>query len=231
MAKNAEDQSPDAFISELAAEIKKTRAKLLVIDSLTSFEHQFKDDMYFITKRLASLAREYEITTIFTVLTTQYSELILSDLGISSIFQNIILLRYVELEGRMTRTMIILKMRSTRHDQSIMEFDILAGEIGSDSSRGIRIGGTLEGYIGVMTGGAQKAPRKFAAREIKISRRQQAAKKERRAKFEAMEKEIEEREADMQWRRVADMDKKIEEKGRGKKKQGRKTGVSRNRSQ
>ena len=205
LSKNAEEQSPDAFIDELADEIRRTKAKRLAIDSITSFEQMYRDDIYLITKRLASLVREHEITTIFTVLTTQHGGLILSELGISSIFQNILLLRYVEVNGKMKRTMIILKMRSTLHDQSILEFTILANHRG-DTNRGVKILGSIEGYVGILTGLAQRSYQDFVADERAIDKRQRKDKERRLANFEDKEREIGVKETKDRERRRADFD-------------------------
>lgn len=161
LAKNVEDQSPDAFIAHLSSEIDRTRPKRLVIDSLSAFAHStYGNDLYIITKRLVSLVRRHEITTIFTVLKSQKSEFVLSEFDLSSIFQNILLLRYVEVEGIMRRTMIILKMRSTDHDESILEFSIVSGHPGknihNNNAGGIVIKGTFENYVGILTGVAHK---------------------------------------------------------------------------
>jgi circadian clock protein KaiC len=143
-----EDQSPDAFILELTNELMRTGAQRLVIDSLSAFEHIEDIDMFMFTKQLTSLAREYEATSIFTILTTQTTGLEISGLGLSSLFQNIIILRYFEAEGHMKRTLIILKMRSTNHEDAIIEFRI--------SEKGLEIGKPLESYFGVLTGVARK---------------------------------------------------------------------------
>ena len=119
-----EDDSPDALIANLAAEIKRTKAKRLVIDGLSAFENKYKNDMHTIAKRFISLIQQYKITALITMLTTQKSGFEISGLGLSSLLQNIILLRYVEIQGRLKRILLVLKMRGTQHDESILEFRI-----------------------------------------------------------------------------------------------------------
>ncbi len=143
---NVEDDSPDALIGSLAAEIKRTKAKRLVIDSLSAFESKYRDELYIITKRLVSLIQEYRLTAIITILTTQKSGFEVSGLGLSSLLQNIILLRFVEIQGRMRRILVILKMRGTKHDESILEFKIT-------SPNGAKIIGPMDrDYMGIFTG-------------------------------------------------------------------------------
>jgi circadian clock protein KaiC len=220
MAKNVEDQSPDAFIADLASEIDRVRPKRLAIDSLSAFEHMHRKDMYLITKRLASLLRQNEITSIFTVLTSQESGFRMSDLGISSLFQNIIALRYVEVEGRMRRTMIIPKMRSTHHDESIVEFSILPGQDkvnGNKTNSGIRIEGAFENYVGILTGVAQKVNNNaFTANEKRIATHLATSRDKRFTKFMSDKRRIAEEEKTARQQRKADSEKGLISKRRKK---------------
>lgn len=148
---SVEDDNPDALIANLAAEIKRTKAKRLVIDSLSAFESKYKNDMYIIARRLISLVQEHRLTAVITILTTQKSGFELSGLGLTSLLQNIILLRFVEIQGRMKRILAILKMRGTEHDESILEFRI-------SSENGARIVGAIDkDYMGIFTGVARRA--------------------------------------------------------------------------
>ena len=107
--------------------------------------------MYLITKRISNLLRKHQLTTIFIILNSQSEGLNLTDLGISSLFHNIFLLKYVEAKSRMKRSMLILKMRATNHDEAILEFVI--------NNKGIRILGIMDEYAGILTGVAHPKDR------------------------------------------------------------------------
>jgi circadian clock protein KaiC len=144
------NDSPDALIASLAASIESTKAKRLVIDGLSAFENKYKNEMHMIAKRFISLIQHYKITALITILTTQKSGFELSELGLSSLLQNIILLRYVEVEGRLKRILLVLKMRGTQHDESILEFRI-------SKDNGVEIVGPIGSeYVGIFTGVAQR---------------------------------------------------------------------------
>jgi circadian clock protein KaiC len=149
--KNAEDENPDEFIANLADEIKRTKAKRLVIDSLSSFKHKYNNELHTITKRILSLIQEYQITTVLTILTTQKSGFEITEEDLFSLFQNIIVLRFVEVQGRMKRVLLVLKTRGSQHDNSILEFNI------SKDNGGAEITGPIDKeYIGILTGIAHK---------------------------------------------------------------------------
>jgi circadian clock protein KaiC len=198
----AEDQSPDAFISFLKGEIERTRPKRAVIDSLSAFEHSYQAEMYTITKRIVSLMREYDVTCLMTILTSQAAGFNLTDLGISSLFQNIILLRYVEVEGKMKRSMILLKMRATSHDESILEFTIT-------DNKGLSIVGAMDSYVGIITGVAQRLQKEFNDREDKIAKEQRMEREKRLALYEATEREIEKKERAEREKRKSQFDAEI----------------------
>ena len=198
----AENQSPDAFISMLANEIEKIKPKRMVIDSLSAFEHVFSKDMYSITKHLVALIKRYSITTVFVILTTQQAGINLTDFGISSLFQNIILLRYVEVEGKMKRSMLLLKMRATSHDNSILEFTI-------SNNRGIIMVGAMDKYVGILTGVAHRIQKQYDEDEEKISKRESVEKQKRFEEFQAKEYDIEIQQKKLRDERRMDLEKRV----------------------
>jgi circadian clock protein KaiC len=201
ISKVIENQSPDEFISDLEKHIIKIKPTHIVIDSLSAFEHQYKDQMYIITKRLSNLIRTYQLTALFTILTSQSSGFNLSDLGISSLFHNILLLRYVEAESKMKRSMLILKMRATHHDESILEFVI--------TDNGIRILGPMDDYIDILTGVAKPAYKEIQKKEKEITLQEKEEMKRRLADFEAKEIEIRNREIREKNKRKQEFEKNL----------------------
>jgi circadian clock protein KaiC len=182
-----ENQSPDAFISALASQIEAVKPSRIVLDGLSTFEHLYSQEMYLIAKRLVNLIHTHGITSIFTILTDQQSGLNITSFGLSSIFHNIILLRYVEADAQLKRSMLILKMRASSHDQSILQFSIL-------SKAGLKILGTMSEYQGIMSGIAQKVYQKYLNKEQKIVAKQIAEKEKRNARLKAQQKRIIEKE-------------------------------------
>jgi circadian clock protein KaiC len=178
-----ENQSPDAFISELASRIDVLRPSCLVLDGLSTFKHMYSQDMYFITKRLVNLIESYGITSIFTFLIDQEPAPNLTSHGVFSIFQNIILLRYVEAHAKLKRSMLILKMRASDHDQSILQFEI-------QSKTGLKIIGDMSEYQGNLSGITQEVYQRNTQKEKKIQEREARDREKRNAKFTTRQKNI-----------------------------------------
>ncbi len=135
---NPDEEHPDAFIMHLESEIKRTNAKRLVIDGLSAFEYKYKKDLHIITKRISSLVHKYQITTIVTIHSPVINEFQSTGSNLSALFQNIILLRFLEVSGYMKRIMIILKIAAAQQDISLLEFKV------STDSGGIEIIGPVD---------------------------------------------------------------------------------------
>lgn len=64
--------------------------------------------------------------------------------GLSPLADNIIFLKYFEAGGRLRKAVGVLKKRMSDFDKALHEFEI--------TSEGIRVGGPLEGFKGILTG-------------------------------------------------------------------------------
>jgi circadian clock protein KaiC len=74
-----------------------------------------------------------------------FGAFVVSEFGISFVADSVILLRYVEMAGRVARALSVLKMRGSDHDKSVREFRITAGA-------GMEVLQPFEEYDTVLTG-------------------------------------------------------------------------------
>jgi hypothetical protein len=101
---------------------------------------------------------------------------------VSSLFQNIIILKYIEEKFKMKRSMVFLKLRASEHDNSILEFVI--------SEEGLKIIGPMHDYEGAFSDINQQIYRKSQKTEDKIPAQQRAATKTLLSKFDRDKTEI-----------------------------------------
>ena len=120
-----EQTNLDELIILIKQDIEKIKPSRIVIDSISSLETLYPNDTYYLVKRLVNMCQIHEITAIFTFLTTTLTDYDIPNRKISSIVQNIILLKFEELDRKIKRSLLILKMRATYHDNSVLEFVIL----------------------------------------------------------------------------------------------------------
>jgi circadian clock protein KaiC len=140
--------STDKFLFEARHELAALKATRAVFDSLTTLalgvpsERRFKEMVYAITKHL----REMAVTTMMTVESVQLlGSAQLSGQGISFLADNVVQLRYVELDGRLERALSVLKARGIKHNSELRSIMIDKG--------GMRVlGGKFTDMRGVLTG-------------------------------------------------------------------------------
>lgn len=147
------DLSVDETMEELAAAVREVGATRVVIDSLMGFElalapsfrEDFRESLYRMVGALTGLG----VTVMMTAeLVDSYTELRLSPHEISFLTDGIILMRYVEVRGRLRRVIVVAKMRNFAHDDTFTLYDI-----GED---GITIAEPLTDYEGILAGAARK---------------------------------------------------------------------------
>jgi circadian clock protein KaiC len=143
------DLSIDETLHEIQEAVAAVGAQRVVIDSLTgleialapTFEQDFKESLY----RLVGALTGSGITIMMMVeVADTYTELRFSPHAISFMTNDIILQRYIELDGRLKRVLTAVKTRSRHHSDEIREYDI--------TDRGLVVGETLSDYIGIISG-------------------------------------------------------------------------------
>ena len=148
------DLSVDETLHELLAAVAKIGAKRVVIDSLAGFEmalapafrQDFRESLYRMVGALTGIG-----VTVLSTMEVQesFTDLVFSPQAISFLTDDIIRLRYVEIEGRLRKILTIVKMRGGNHSKDICEYEI--------TGEGIEIGPRLEDYRGLITGVPERA--------------------------------------------------------------------------
>lgn len=143
------DLSVDETIREILDAVERTGAKRVSIDSLAGFEMalapgfraDFRESLY---RMIGALTRT-GVTIVSTVeVLESFTALPLSTYSISFLSDDIIRLRYVEIEGQLRKVLMVVKMRAGDHSKDIREYSITA--------KGLVLGERLTGYTGLVTG-------------------------------------------------------------------------------
>jgi circadian clock protein KaiC len=143
------DLSVDETLHEILDAIRTMHAKRLVIDSLAGFEMalapgfrmDFRESLYRMIFSLTGIG----VTILSTLeLKESFTDLPFSTFDISFLTDDIIRLRYVEIEGALRKILLVVKMRGGNHSKDIREYEI--------TPNGIVIGERLSGYERLITG-------------------------------------------------------------------------------
>ncbi len=123
------DLSVDESMQEILDAVKRTGAKRLVIDSLVGFEmalapgfrEDFRESLYRMIAALTGAG-----VTIFTAVEIEdtFTALQFSHYTISFLTDDIIRLRYVEIDGQLRKVLVVIKMRGGNHSKDIREYVI-----------------------------------------------------------------------------------------------------------
>lgn len=139
--------STDTFLDRARQQVEQRGARRAVLDSLTSLafgapsDRRFKELVYSLTKHFRALGvtLNANMETPDLLGTSQ-----LSGYGISFAADNVIQLKYVEVDGDLERGISVLKARGVRHATEVRKLTI--------SPTGIEVGARFDGLRGVLTG-------------------------------------------------------------------------------
>ncbi|MFO7797148.1 MAG: circadian clock protein KaiC [Promethearchaeati archaeon] len=138
-----ESQGIEELIVDMKSKIQSFKPDRIYIDSISALERitsnlTFRQSLI----NLFLFIRENNIIAIFTTTTPTFSDHFNKGMGhISTLADAIILLRYFERDGLMTRGIGILKMRDSNHSKHFIEYSI--------DNEGIKILKPIEGKIGI----------------------------------------------------------------------------------
>jgi circadian clock protein KaiC len=138
---------PDIHAARLKAAVKCTKARRVLIDSLRDMEiaarnkTRYRDYVYSLVDNFkhagVTLMKTHEITELFGAFH-------MGDEGISITADNVVLLRYIEMGGRLARALSVLKVRGSPHGKEISRFEI--------NEKGMEVGAPIRAASGVLTG-------------------------------------------------------------------------------
>lgn len=156
----------DKLLEEHFTDIKKIveikNIKRCVIDSLSALSNNFEEGKFTsFTVRLNGFLKSHNVTTFFTATTAAViGSPNLGESRLSSVTDNILMLRYVEMQGKLESVINILKMRGSSHRKDLRRYEI--------TDQGVVIGESLSNYEGIMTGVSKKiAELKKESEELK----------------------------------------------------------------
>lgn len=161
------DLSVDETLHEILGAVERIGAKRVVIDSLAGFEmalapafrQDFRESLYRMIGALTGIG----VTIMSTVeLPESFTDLHFSPYTISFLTDDVIRLRYVEIDGQLRKILVVVKMRSGDHSKDICEYEI--------TSKGLVVGSALRDYRGLITGIPERVPADRRGKDSKIGK-------------------------------------------------------------
>ncbi len=149
------DLSVDEALLEIQAAVRRLGATRLVIDSLSGFElalaptfrQDFRESLY----RMVGALTGAGVTVFMTAeVGVSFTDLQFSPDLISFLTDDIIIQRYVEMNGALQKVIAVVKMRGSQHDKALRTYEV--------TEHGLKLGEALTDYTGIVTGVARHVP-------------------------------------------------------------------------
>lgn len=140
------DYTPDQFALAVRREIEERGTRLVLLDSLAGYRQAIRGEE--LVAQIHALCR-YLRNMGVTVIVIYENNMITGDfrateLGISYLADNIVFLRYIEVDGELRRVVGVLKKRMSDFEKAMRELAI--------TSEGLVVGEPLRGMRGLLTG-------------------------------------------------------------------------------
>jgi circadian clock protein KaiC len=146
--------TPDQFALEVRREVERRQARIVLVDSTSGYRLSLQgEDLVAHLHALCKYLKNMGVTVLLTYEVTEITGAFrATQAEISYLADNIVFLRYVELDGELRRVVGVLKKRMTDFEKTLRELTI--------TSDGVVVGEPLVGYHGVLSGTPTPAQRR-----------------------------------------------------------------------
>jgi len=144
---------PDEQALIIKRKIKENNVKRILFDGIENLETSIPDGTErknYITVLLDLFSSMGATTCVTSEISELFGAVRLTHEALSGAVDTIVLLRHVEIDGKIHGVLSILKSRGIEHDTEIREFEI--------TEKGINVKGSMKGYESVLSGSARKTP-------------------------------------------------------------------------
>jgi len=143
---------PDEFFSLVKNVVENSKVDVVLIDSLRGYQLAM-EQFGTLVSHFQNLVNylNYRGVTTFVVNEVEHitGNLTLTELGVSFLIDNAIIIRFMEISGEVKSVIACLKKRLGSYQKELREFEV--------TKYGIKVGEKLEGMMGILTGIPEKA--------------------------------------------------------------------------
>jgi circadian clock protein KaiC len=138
--------TPDEFASLVRQEVEQQKPRIVMIDSVSGYRLSVQGDH--LVSHLHALCKYLQNMGVAVLLINEVENITgnfrATDIGISYIADNIVFLRYMEMQGEIRKVIGVLKKRMTDFERTLREFEI--------TRYGIKVGKPLTRLRGILKG-------------------------------------------------------------------------------
>ncbi|GGM59460.1 circadian clock protein KaiC [Halarchaeum rubridurum] len=142
------EYTPQEFANTVRTDVEESDTQLVMIDGINGYELSIRGDEHTFRSELHRLCRYLKNMGVTVVLieevATVTGDFQATEGEISYLADNIVFLRYIEMDGELRKVVGVLKKRTSDFQRSLREFEI--------TQHGIKIGDPLTGLRGILRG-------------------------------------------------------------------------------
>jgi circadian clock protein KaiC len=145
----------DFVAAQVRQAVSSIGARRVVIDSIAELQHAANGDRFsdYLWALVGALRQEGATVVLTSETSAFFGPAFELAHGLSFIADNIVLLRYTEIESEIRRALVVVKMRDSDHTKSLVEFEI--------TNKGAVVKGKFAGVSGVLSGTPSPSEQKF----------------------------------------------------------------------
>ena len=139
--------TPSQFVYLVRTEVEQNQAKIVMIDSTSGYKLSMEGEN--LIRQLHSLCQYLKNMGVTVILVNEThtiagGEFSVTEIGLSYLADNLIFLRYLELDGELRKAIGVLKKRISNFERTLREFEI--------TRYGIKVGEPLTKLRGILSG-------------------------------------------------------------------------------
>jgi len=138
--------TPDEFARLVRREVEEQKARIVMLDSIAGYRLSLRGEdlvthVHALSKYLANMGVTVLLINEVEAITGEFRA---TEVGISYLADNIIFLRYLEMQGEMRKAIGVLKKRVSDFEKTLREYEI--------TRYGVKVGRPLTGLRGILSG-------------------------------------------------------------------------------
>jgi circadian clock protein KaiC len=140
------DVSPGELAGRIHDAVEHDDVRVVVIDSVTGYLNSMAEEQFVVLQmhEILTYLNQQGIVTVMILAQHGMVGQMASPIDLTYLSDSVVTLRFFEAEGRIRRAVSVVKKRTGFHEDTIREFGI--------DNKGLRVGGTLKEFRGVLTG-------------------------------------------------------------------------------
>lgn len=138
--------TPDQFANIVRREVEQQKTSIVMIDSVSGYRLSLRGDdlvthLHALCKYLQNMGVAVLLINEVEAITGEFR---VTEVGISYLADNIVFLRYLEMQGELHKAIGVLKKRLSSFERTVREFEV--------TRYGLKVGRPLTGLRGILTG-------------------------------------------------------------------------------